>query len=324
MKSMITMEFARRDDCLDKMVPSDLRVLIGERDSALEQLKELEVVLQNVKSALLPNPEKGELEMAREMIENTTEKQPEDALTDQDRDEIENGQHPEPIEYEPPDDALAALNRIALIVYDEESPEPTFVGDMADEEFDIVRRRLTASAVPEEVRRLPQELRELAQNFLMVEQGDLAEQLSDMAADAEKALASPPAVSDDYKEKYHELLYAVAKKHPGESRHETALRYIKNAESGMYCLAETDIDKGERLMKLKELFESGNVCVMHPRAYRNFLLTEFSQEDEKMNLFANVVDSALFKTHGPAGVKYTFVTDDISNVDWDIDVGDHV
>lgn len=30
--------------------------------------------------------------------------------------------------------------------------------------------------------------------------------------------------------KYFELLYAVESKHPGESRHETALRYIRQAE----------------------------------------------------------------------------------------------
>lgn len=30
--------------------------------------------------------------------------------------------------------------------------------------------------------------------------------------------------------KYQELLYAVGNKHSGESRHETALRYIRNAE----------------------------------------------------------------------------------------------
>jgi hypothetical protein len=30
--------------------------------------------------------------------------------------------------------------------------------------------------------------------------------------------------------KYHELLYAVGNKHAGESRHETALRYIRQAE----------------------------------------------------------------------------------------------
>ena len=37
-----------------------------------------------------------------------------------------------------------------------------------------------------------------------------------------------PAAVD---EKYAELIYAVANKCPGESRHETALRYIRQAES---------------------------------------------------------------------------------------------
>ncbi len=32
-------------------------------------------------------------------------------------------------------------------------------------------------------------------------------------------------------EKYHELLYAVEKKHPNETRHETALRYIGEREN---------------------------------------------------------------------------------------------
>lgn len=31
---------------------------------------------------------------------------------------------------------------------------------------------------------------------------------------------------------YNELLYAVSHKYPGESRHETALRYIRQAERG--------------------------------------------------------------------------------------------
>jgi len=31
-------------------------------------------------------------------------------------------------------------------------------------------------------------------------------------------------------DRYNELLYAVARKFPGESRHETALRYIRQAE----------------------------------------------------------------------------------------------
>ncbi|HHK5520593.1 hypothetical protein [Pseudomonas aeruginosa] len=34
MSEKIDMEFARRDDCLERIVPSDLRLLIGERDKA--------------------------------------------------------------------------------------------------------------------------------------------------------------------------------------------------------------------------------------------------------------------------------------------------
>lgn len=33
------------------------------------------------------------------------------------------------------------------------------------------------------------------------------------------------------REDYNELLYHVAKKHPDETRHQTALRYIKQAET---------------------------------------------------------------------------------------------
>jgi len=39
--------------------------------------------------------------------------------------------------------------------------------------------------------------------------------------------AQPPR---DVSELYHELLYAVARKFHGESRHETALRYIRDTE----------------------------------------------------------------------------------------------
>lgn len=38
----IDFDFACRDDCLDQMVPSDLRVLVGQRDKALEQVAMLE------------------------------------------------------------------------------------------------------------------------------------------------------------------------------------------------------------------------------------------------------------------------------------------
>ncbi len=50
--------------------------------------------------------------------------------------------------------------------------------------------------------------------------------------DSQAAPTTP--VSDDRNklELYGELLYAVANKFPGESRHQTALRYIRNAEKG--------------------------------------------------------------------------------------------
>lgn len=45
------------------------------------------------------------------------------------------------------------------------------------------------------------------------------------------ALAASQAVTAlDYKARYFELIYAVGNKYAGESRHETALRYIRKAE----------------------------------------------------------------------------------------------
>jgi hypothetical protein len=41
---------------------------------------------------------------------------------------------------------------------------------------------------------------------------------------------APPTTEKDYKALYHQLLYAVSSKHPDESRHQTALRYILQAE----------------------------------------------------------------------------------------------
>lgn len=35
---------------------------------------------------------------------------------------------------------------------------------------------------------------------------------------------------NDIEKKYYELLYAVSRKHPNETRHQTALRYIQQAE----------------------------------------------------------------------------------------------
>lgn len=42
MHSPITIEFARMDDCLDRLVPSDLRILVSERDHLLQRVAELE------------------------------------------------------------------------------------------------------------------------------------------------------------------------------------------------------------------------------------------------------------------------------------------
>jgi hypothetical protein len=46
--SELTMEFARRDDCLDRMVPSDLRRLIGERDDLAAENQRLREALRTV------------------------------------------------------------------------------------------------------------------------------------------------------------------------------------------------------------------------------------------------------------------------------------
>lgn len=47
---------------------------------------------------------------------------------------------------------------------------------------------------------------------------------------------------EDIKKKYMELIYAVAHKYSGEIRHETALRYILNAEKGGDDVSSTAID----------------------------------------------------------------------------------
>ena len=48
----ITMEFARQDDCLDKMVPSDLRQLVGDKERAEEQCKALAARVEVLRSAI--------------------------------------------------------------------------------------------------------------------------------------------------------------------------------------------------------------------------------------------------------------------------------
>ena len=56
---------------------------------------------------------------------------------------------------------------------------------------------------------------------------------SELEAILLSAGGSAPRVESrtDVSVKYQELLYAVETKHPGETRHETALRYIRQAET---------------------------------------------------------------------------------------------
>jgi len=44
----ITFEFAVRDDCLDKMVPSDLRQVVAERDHALAEVERWKGALKEI------------------------------------------------------------------------------------------------------------------------------------------------------------------------------------------------------------------------------------------------------------------------------------
>ena len=49
----ITFEFATQDDCLDRMVPSDLRVLVAQRDRLQARVAELVAVAVSVRDDLL-------------------------------------------------------------------------------------------------------------------------------------------------------------------------------------------------------------------------------------------------------------------------------
>jgi hypothetical protein len=64
------------------------------------------------------------------------------------------------------------------------------------------------------------------------------------AVPSDKVLAEPSVA-----EKYNELLFAVGFKHQGESRHQTALRYIRQAEQGdpnaMAKVAAANTEPGE-------------------------------------------------------------------------------
>lgn len=68
----------------------------------------------------------------------------------------------------------------------------------------------------------------------IAEPDDLRARVEEIAAELAALSGSPQAEDtaeiERLKAKYFELLYAVATKHPGESRHDTALRYIRQRE----------------------------------------------------------------------------------------------
>lgn len=64
---------------------------------------------------------------------------------------------------------------------------------------------------------------------------ELQKEIDELKANRAETLVrqgdSQPMLRTDIEEKYNELIMAVAKKFTNETRHETALRYIKEAES---------------------------------------------------------------------------------------------
>ena len=76
----------------------------------------------------------------------------------------------------------------------------------------------------------------LADGMLYRKAAEEIQRLSDELTKWRKGLNSisydtKNAEIQNLKSKYHELLYQVEKNFPNESRHETALRYIRQAES---------------------------------------------------------------------------------------------
>jgi hypothetical protein len=57
--------------------------------------------------------------------------------------------------------------------------------------------------------------------------------------------AGPARVEPDYKALYHELLFAVGNKYPDETRHQTALKYIRRAEEPKETAAQQGIGKDQ-------------------------------------------------------------------------------
>jgi hypothetical protein len=77
------------------------------------------------------------------------------------------------------------------------------------------------------------------------------------AADALEALRAERDALNGMRDLYWELIYQVANKYPGESRHETAKRYIHQAEhqSNPLCQAMAEPKDGAATTEVKAFIE---------------------------------------------------------------------
>ena len=67
----------------------------------------------------------------------------------------------------------------------------------------------------------------------MIASGDIIRYVrnADGIGESQSVVYIPFHEAERWKDKYHELIMAVGNKYDGETRHETALRYIRQAES---------------------------------------------------------------------------------------------
>lgn len=98
-----------------------------------------------------------------------------------------------------------------------------------------------ANSLREDVEALVAKFRHRSDEYTSHGQVLAAECALDCAADVRTTLTShPPADGVEMSAKYYELILAVGNKHPGESRHETALRYIRQSENNNAGPAQAD------------------------------------------------------------------------------------